>query len=582
MNFRRSTTNSVLANRPRRWDVPFDSSMSNELVDTLLQRPEFSRIDSSRFSANAPLRGILLNDCRCVVFKPGEVIIREGDYGNSAFIVLSGDCRVVLPPGLPRSVMGRSGARRVDWLELLTRPFLKFGVPEMWAERRSSKLFGSSTLSSGRRVSLLHLAEGRELFGGASAERLEGGRLPQISPPHKTSLLSVGAIFGEVAAIGRAQRTATVYAETEVQVLEMRWQALRDIMSRDEHWQGMVEASYRKSLLYSQLIKCELFEGLPESAISDIASAVHFESFGTFDWHVAFNRVGAASGSDNTAAEARVVSSGDYADGLLLITSGFARVSAPYGAGERTVKFLREGDYFGLEELLDAYKTGSAVSYQSSLSALGYLHVLRIPSNVLADFVLAGASRKSLAGLGAARRSIPEDSFLEWVGDTRLINGDKVMLIDMDACVRCDDCVKACSDTHQGNPRFVREGEQFESLMIARSCMHCVDPVCMIGCPTGAIHRDLSGGAVVINNDTCVGCGTCAAACPYNNIRLVSVNGRDGKPVLDVANKEPILKATKCDYCREVPAGPACERACTQGALKRVNLQSLVLEKSLH
>ena len=177
-------------------------------------------------------------------------------------------------------------------------------------------------------------------------------------------------------------------------------------------------------------------------------------------------------------------------------------------------------------------------------------------------------------------RPVSEDSLLEWVGDKRLINGNRAMLIDLDKCIRCDDCVKACSDTHGGNPRFVREGEQFKSLMIAHACMHCVDPVCMIGCPTGAIHRDLSGGAVVINDATCVGCGTCASACPYNNIRLVSINGRDGRPVIDAASKEPILKATKCDFCRGVPAGPACERACTQGALQRVNLQQLSMRET--
>jgi Fe-S-cluster-containing dehydrogenase component len=150
------------------------------------------------------------------------------------------------------------------------------------------------------------------------------------------------------------------------------------------------------------------------------------------------------------------------------------------------------------------------------------------------------------------------------------------MLIDLEKCVRCDDCVRACADTHGGNPRFVRQGSTFGHWMVANACMHCVDPVCMIGCPTGAIHRTLAGGTVVINDLTCIGCGSCANSCPYDNIRLVQIRERDGRPVLDPASKEPILKATKCDLCNSLPAGPACERACPHGALQRIDLQSLV------
>ena len=59
--------------------------------------------------------------------------------------------------------------------------------------------------------------------------------------------------------------------------------------------------------------------------------------------------------------------------------------------------------------------------------------------------------------------------------------------------------------------------------MVANACMHCVDPVCMIGCPTGAIHRESIEGQVVINDRTCVGCATCANSCPYDNIQMVEI-----------------------------------------------------------
>ena len=78
---------------------------------------------------------------------------------------------------------------------------------------------------------------------------------------------------------------------------------------------------------------------------------------------------------------------GDYPDGLLLAIGGFGRVSIGLGHSARTLTYLREGDHFGLDELLDAWKSGEDCPYESSLTALGYLHVLRIPFSVLAEFV---------------------------------------------------------------------------------------------------------------------------------------------------------------------------------------------------
>ena len=113
--------------------------------------------------------------------------------------------------------------------------------------------------------------------------------------------------------------------------------------------------------------------------------------------------------------------------------------------------------------------------------------------------------------------------------------------------------------------------------MVANACMHCVDPVCMIGCPTGAIHRDLEGGQVVINDTTCIGCSSCAASCPYDNIRMVEVRDRsnDDAIMIDPGVGKPIVKATKCDLCVDHHGGPACERACPHDALIRVDLRNL-------
>src|SRR6266849_4092479 len=96
--------------RPQRWDVPFGSERTEDDVDRLLLLAPFNRIDPTNFLPSLPLRGILRNDCRIRRYENGDIIVREGDYGNSAFYVMSGAVRVVLggvAGDLPASVLGR-------------------------------------------------------------------------------------------------------------------------------------------------------------------------------------------------------------------------------------------------------------------------------------------------------------------------------------------------------------------------------------------------------------------------------------------------------------------------------------------
>ena len=161
---------------------------------------------------------------------------------------------------------------------------------------------------------------------------------------------------------------------------------------------------------------------------------------------------------------------------------------------------------------------------------------------------------------------------LEFIVQNRLNNGRQAMVVDLHRCTRCDDCVKACAAVHDGNPRFVRQGLSHERLQFVQACMQCTDPVCMIGCPTGAIARDEESGVVEIHEPICVGCGTCAASCPYQNIRMAEVFDPQGRPFRDVQTGKPIAKATKCDMCSRQPSGPACASACPHDALVRIDL----------
>lgn len=84
-------------------------------------------------------------------------------------------------------------------------------------------------------------------------------------------------------------------------------------------------------------------------------------------------------------------------------------------------------------------------------------------------------------------------------------------------------------------------------------CKQCADPACAEYCPVHAIHSDSRTGARVVDEGTCIGCGMCSQACPWNMPRVDSQTG----------------VSTKCVSCGR------CAEQCPNGAIEFVDWQDV-------
>ena len=560
--------------RPQRWDVPFGASMTEADVERLLAIEPFAAMDAARFPATIPLHGVLLNDARIRRFETGDIIVREGDYGNSAFFILSGSVQVALD-SLPAEVLGRRKPQKKSLAASFAQLWARPAYPEV-RDYSGGKISASTSAAKVR---------GREVAGDDVRVFLQD--VPRVLEKNHTARLGAGELFGEIAAIARTPRTATVIAEGPAELLELRWQGLREIRKYAPEWKKHIDQLYRDRSLAAHLRETPLLKNLPEDALQKIAAQTSFETYGDFEWNSSYRTVREASAQERLAKEPVIAREGDYPNGLILVRSGFARLSRKYNHGERTISYLGKGDVFGLSSLLCDAEFSEQVGLQFSLRAIGYVDILVIPTPIFDEFIAPGfteeeileirerGQRESEIDLGNDAEATFGPEMIEFLVQERYVNGTATMLIDLDRCTRCDDCVRACAASHDNNPKFIRHGNVQNGIMVANACMHCVDPVCMIGCPTGAIHRESLEGQVVINDLTCVGCATCANSCPYDNIQMVEIRDGGGRFILDEASQTPILKATKCDLCVDQLGGPACVRACPHDAMIRADMRNV-------
>lgn len=133
-------------------------------------------------------------------------------------------------------------------------------------------------------------------------------------------------------------------------------------------------------------------------------------------------------------------------------------------------------------------------------------------------------------------------------------------------CVNCKSCSAACTMENGFNikPRSVLSSNPEVSATLPLSylsiaCNHCEIAVCMNGCPASAYNREQLSGAVLIDNNKCIGCKYCIWNCPYDAPKYDPVNRVIGKCHLCYSRLESGMM-------------PACAAGCPTGALSFGNI----------
>ncbi len=202
--------------------------------------------------------------------------------------------------------------------------------------------------------------------------------------------------------------------------------------------------------------------------------------------------------------------------------------------------------------------------------------------------------RRLLQGLGAAGVVAGAGGAL--IPLTKLVRADRVraagtedsdigkhqwvFVIDLRRCDGCERCVRACRRMH-----YLHEGQEWikvnelqdpsgKTYYMPVLCQQCQEPPCVNVCPVGATYK-VADGVTVVDQDRCIGCRFCMAACPYdartfNWDEPMPAPNALGKPTPEwpiPQRRGTVGKCLECIHNIRYGKLPGCVKACTMKAL---------------
>jgi len=418
--------------------------------------------------------------------------------------------------------------------------------------------------------------------------------------------------FGEMSLLSGQPTNATVMVspEAEASVLEIQRPALR-LLRKLKRFGHLLDENYRRYGLDRTLLDVQhaTHNSFSSELLESLKKATRFMVY---------------------AKDHILLREGEPINRLIFIKSGWARRVRGIASDLKQVRNLASNpaladlvmeldDDIGLDFLgagnwlgLDAIFRNDQPMWNYTATAMARTEVLEVEISHLTDPALVKIISEHFPQFSEADNKPPEPpsdkTSMAAAGkeiSTGIVDGTNLLVMDMDLCIRCGNCSLACHKVH-GQSRLLRHGihiarpvkpnrQSIQHVLLPSVCLHCQDPECLTGCPTGAIAR-FPKGQIDIHMDTCIGCGDCAVQCPFNAISMVprkaAVPASPGlldtfKGWLSLAPQtEPPavtdtqdLLAIKCNLCENTSLNPegakkpaySCQENCPTGALVRVN-----------
>jgi Fe-S-cluster-containing hydrogenase component 2 len=452
----------------------------------------------------------------------GEVLCRQGDPGNTAFIIRKGRLHVTVYP---------DASQPVSWLGRRKPVFQAELTPEDMIVGEMSCVSGSPR--------------------AANVTALENGEVWEIRRNVLDRLMRLPS---------QRQRFETEY----------RQRSLDLTLQNANLFKGIEPEEYRSVVDYlrQRLSFVRVQPGQTLFQYGDVATHLYFVRLG----HV---RVSVPQ----HGREAKVISSGP---GQILGEIGLLalRPEDPQTVDELDRALKTALDKAG-EDLSGVFPAGKRTATCSALNQLELAQLNRTDFlQMLRKFSII-RRRVVEQSLARVRSSAIGHRVLDEYVANGLYEGQSVLVLDLDNCTRCDACTKGCVERHGTAthgvpiPRLLRAGPRLDNYLIATSCRSCTDPHCMVGCPVDSIHRGKH--LQIVIEDHCIGCGLCAENCPYGSIFMIP-NERGTMAVpggLFGGRSHGVapLKAANCDLCDAhgdlSSPDPACVAACPHDAAHR-------------
>lgn len=526
--------------------------------DVALKLAVFSGLPRGQLAM--PVGGIMLRR-----YETGDVICRQGDPGHTAFYVLRPQDVAAIRDDLEEGVAADLPPSED---EQKPREIVRVLMAEPVAART-----GPGRQRRNRFFGLL-----ARMQGPRSDDASAAAVVPAETVENEVARLCEGELFGEMACLNRAPRSATIKALQPILVVEMLRHILRVVRERgkNEELRDYLKQVYEKRSLYAHLANSPLLQDLDRhrlEALRDRVRLIELKAGEVF------------------------MKEGDPPDYFYLISLGQVSVWQKRPGGEERIAYRWRGDTLGEISLLrNQPKGATCMAYGNPLRStrpnperVDRTQLLRMDRETFlwltGDSTPAGLPELPADWTASFREKviqIAEDrdrgdalrsrvTTDEWTSLSRwdqyhelgLPQGEKLMLIDLDRCTRCDECARACAATHADHrSRLLREGPRFGNFLVPATCRQCRDPVCLLDCPVSSIFK-APGGNITIT-DWCIGCKRCAELCPYD-----AINIHERPP--DAGGKAQELAVT-CDQCTSLSDGiPSCVYACPHDAAMRID-----------